>query len=381
MSSPSFPKHLPELDGIRAIAALMVMIFHFVGHHNEPAIIRQIAVMGQTGVDLFFVLSGFLITRILVFAKGSKHYFASFYARRILRIFPLYYGFLCIFFFIVPYIFSTSISPFNHQIWAWLYLENIPATFTTFQSSGPLHFWSLAVEEHFYLIWPLVVFFCSRRYLYIVVTSILVLSPFIRAIFLNTGIGVFYFSLTRFDSIAFGALLALLTIRNHSIDSRPLTYLIRASLLLFPLILLPMFVLFSGSQYDWLQIVKLSLIPAFYWALIGFCVLDPKANMLNKFLSVPILRWLGKISYGLYVFHPICFEIIHRFITPHSFFTDVALSFGITIVIAFLSFHFFESPILQLKNRFQYQLNITNHDLILQENQPILPNDMRGPAI
>ena len=154
---------LPCLDGIRAVAAMMVMVFHFVGHHGEPRAIVQASVIGQTGVDLFFVLSGFLITRILLASRQSEHYFRSFYARRTLRIFPLYFGFLAIYFFLLPLLFGEPIPPAPTQLWSWFYLENVPQTFVSLRTSGPGHFWSLAVEEHFYLIWPLLVFSLSRR--------------------------------------------------------------------------------------------------------------------------------------------------------------------------------------------------------------------------
>jgi peptidoglycan/LPS O-acetylase OafA/YrhL len=139
---------LPCLDGIRAAAAIMVMGFHFVGHHGESAHLVRASVIGQTGVDLFFVLSGFLITRILLSTKESPHFFRSFYARRTLRIFPLYFAYLAIYFFLLPPLLGDPIPPFATQMWSWFYLENVPQTFNL-HSSGPGHFWSLAVEEQF----------------------------------------------------------------------------------------------------------------------------------------------------------------------------------------------------------------------------------------
>jgi peptidoglycan/LPS O-acetylase OafA/YrhL len=344
---------IPCLDGIRATAALIVMMFHFIGHHGESERMVHLAVIGQTGVDLFFVLSGFLITRILMRSKNDEHYFRSFYARRTLRIFPLYFLFLAIFFFVLPPIFSQPVPPFESQIWSWVYLQNIPATFGGMKSSGPDHFWSLAVEEHFYLLWPLLVYALSRRNFFKLVLVTLAFPPVLRLIFENHGIGVYYFTLTRMDSLGYGALLALL-LSGNEMSSKQCILLFRVLLAVIPTVLLPAFALFSGRGYEWLQVVKLSLIPAFYFALIGFCLVDPLSRRLANMYSLRGLRWLGTISYGLYVFHPSCFELVERFLAPGNFLVDAGLSFGLTIVMSYLSFRFYESPFLRLKRFFVY---------------------------
>jgi peptidoglycan/LPS O-acetylase OafA/YrhL len=131
----------------------------------------------------------------------------------------------------------------------------------------------------------------------------------------------------------------------------------RMLLILLAVLLVPAFVLLSGSRFDWLQIVKLSLVPAFYCALIGFCLVDPAADPLRRLLSAAWLRWLGGISYGLYVFHPTCFGLVERFGARSGFFLDALQSFGLTIAVAYLSFRCFEAPILRLKRRFRYQID------------------------
>jgi peptidoglycan/LPS O-acetylase OafA/YrhL len=332
----------------------MVMAFHFVGHNQEPLWFRKLMIFGITGVDLFFVLSGFLITRILLYSKGSKVFFRSFYMRRTLRIFPLYYGFLTIYFFVLPFLFSTPIPSWSTQSWSWLYLANIPSTFSSISHSGPAHFWSLAVEEHFYLIWPLVVYLCTRRQLYVITLSILALSPMIRAGFLAYDIGVYNLSITRFDSIVFGALLSLWSTESQTFNTKKLVFGFRALLIFLPLVLIPLFVQFSGSRSDWLQIFKFTFIPAFYFSLLGFCLFDPKALWFNRVLSQKHLRNLGKISYGVYVFHPTCYEIVEKFIAPPWAVVEWICSFALTVGVAHLSFTLFESPLLKLKERFQY---------------------------
>ena len=344
--------HIPFLDGVRALAALMVMTFHFVGRHGEPAIVRQVAVIGQTGVELFFVLSGFLITRILLAAKGAPHFFATFYARRALRIFPLYYGFLLFFFFVQPHIFTTEVSPSGTQIWAWLYLQNVPMTFSNAPVGGPGHFWSLAVEEHFYFVWPLAIAYLTRRQTWFFLAGVLVAPVLFRFLFLENGIPVFYFTLTRLDSLGYGALLALISTSDFSIVV--LTRWFRAALIGLTILLIPSFAVLSGSHYEWLQVVKLSLIPALYFAFLGFCIFDPLSSRLTRMLSVAPLRWIGSISYGLYVFHILCFITVYKLAPSLSLISDFFASFLLTFLIAGLSYRYLESPILRCNRFFPY---------------------------
>lgn len=341
------------------MAALMVMVFHFVGHHGEPARFVQASVIGQTGVDLFFVLSGFLITRILLLSRESPHFFSAFYARRALRIFPLYYAFLVVYFFLLPVLFKESIPPFSTQTWSWFYLQNIPATFVNFTSSGPSHFWSLAVEEHFYFVWPLMVFLLSRRQFKCLLLATLLIPPLLRLAFISHGIGVFYFTLTRMDSIGYGAVLAVL-FTEEAFRKRGVILLLRFMLVGLPLVLLPAFARLSGSQHTWLEVTKLSLIPAFYFSLIGFCIMDPASKWLSRLFSIPLLRWLGRISYGLYVFHPTCADLVQRWLKPSSALVYLTACFSSTILVAYLSFRYFESPLTKLKERFGYDVLVKN---------------------
>ncbi len=331
----------------------MVMMFHVIRDNDVSASIRQLTVIGQTGVDLFFVLSGFLITRILIASKNSPNYFSTFYARRSLRIFPLYYAFLVIYFFALPLIYSYPIPDISKQAWAWLYLENIPDTFRSLMTSGPPHFWSLSVEEHFYLFWPLLVWATSRRQLTAAAIAILLTAPMLRLAFVANGISVFYFTLTRMDALAFGALLAVIVLMRPEAQ-RAYRTAFRVLLIGLLVVLLPAFMRLSGTHAGWVQVAKFSLIPALYFSLIGLILVDPIASLPNKILASSVLRWLGSISYGLYILHPACFDLIQRFAGAPNLAVRVSESFVLTIALATISYYFFESPIRRLNARFEY---------------------------
>ncbi len=163
------------------------------------------------------------------------------------------------------------------------------------------------------------------------------------------GVGVFYFTLARMDALGFGAVLAILSF--HSINKNIWFRYLAAGT---ATILIPLFLVYSGSQTNWLQVVKLSLIPMFYLGVLGFIVSDPLSQPLNRWLSARPLRWLGTISYGLYVFHPACFSFINTAQPLLPALPALLVSFGLTTFCAWLSFHVIEKPALRFRERFPY---------------------------
>src|SRR4051812_15765629 len=211
-------QHIPALDGVRGLAILLVLIFHFsqLGYTPNPtgfrAVLQKATAAGWIGVDLFFVLSGFLITSILVEAKGSQGYFRNFYMRRVLRIFPLYYGVLAVA-AVLGLVFYDRLpqeyrNVFHYQGGLWAYLQN----FIRIDWMGFTHFWSLAVEEHFYLVWPALVFFLSRRAAMGVCVALIAAAIAIRTgrVLNHAEIEATYtWTFCRMDCLAIGSLLAL----------------------------------------------------------------------------------------------------------------------------------------------------------------------------
>ncbi len=317
-----------------------------------------VAVFGQTGVDLFFVLSGFLITRILIFTKEnhSHNFFYNFYIRRSLRIFPLYYGFLILVYFVLPIFKIDSTPPFTHQLWYYLYLQNIPATFTdlNLQISGPGHFWSLAVEEHFYLFWPLIVYFLPSRRLLWASIGIMLLALVIRIILLTHNIGVFYFTLCRFDALAMGSLLAYLEYKNQLSIYRK--YFVNIAIFSFVLLLITW--LFTGGQgLDLIGMFKFTIIALFYFCIVGYLSVEKHQNIIHEIVGNRFLVFTGKISYGLYVFHPLIFGIVGNQKQP--FYIYISICISLTYLIAYLSYEFYEKNFIKLKQHFEYSEKLT----------------------
>jgi peptidoglycan/LPS O-acetylase OafA/YrhL len=347
--------HIPALDGLRGLAALMVMWFHYfqnpshVPNGSIGSLLTKFNPLGQTGVDLFFVLSGFLITRILLSDKEQPFYFRNFYIKRSLRILPLYYFFLVFYLFIEPLLQGNPIPAFSEYWWWFAYLQNIPPTFEI-SSYGPGHYWSLAVEEHFYLAWPLLVFLFRRRGLMLAAVSMVAFSFGLRFFFLSQDWSPFYFTLTRLDALSFGTILALIEpkLRLHADVGRKVLPAILAAWIV-PLFLAN--VVFSGSAAFTLQLIKYPLIAGFYFFLMAYIVVSRPESFACRLLSSRAAIYIGGISYGLYVYHGTCFGWFDRFFPDLPLIAAMPCAFFFAIIVSHLSFKLLETPFLRLKKR------------------------------
>ena len=312
--------YYPQLDGVRAIAVMMVMTLHLA---QQGIPLRGPIVIGKTGVDLFFVLSGFLITGILLKSpQRDWHEVRTFYIRRTLRIFPLYYGMLLL-------LLLTG-SPISKPY--WFYLQNLFSAFNiTIQ--GPSHFWSLAVEEQFYLVCPFLVLFLPRKYLAGTLAGIAAFAFACRFPLIHWHISPFSFTLSRVDGLAGGGLLAYAQYRGVLKRLRP------ALLTLFLVSVLVVAIdgklAAQSSDLLFVQMTEFSALAGLYTSAVGLLLLQ-RQNFLYRMLASSPLRFVGRISYGLYVFHPVVFSVVfaalHQKPAAERAFAGLAATFACALV-------------------------------------------------
>ncbi|ARV15119.1 acyltransferase family protein [Polaribacter sp. SA4-12] len=353
-----------NLDGVRGLAAIMVMFFHFFhrSFNNNSMIlnvVKKISILGQTGVTLFFVLSGFLITRILLNTKSDEGYFKKFYLRRSLRIFPLYYFFLFFSFFVAPYLFGSGepcvysrYTPVSDQLYFYTYLQNFARTFGWLTTNGPGHFWSLAVEEHFYLFWPFIIYFFSNKNIIRIIALIIVFAFTLRIYMVNNGVGVFYFTFTRFDSLAIGALLAFLELKKYFNSDK--LKLVKPVLLILVVSIGLISFFFSGEGNNYVQVVKYLILPLTYFFGLWYVLSIKHDSFINKSLNFSYLQFSGKVSYGLYVYHPFVYFLIDSYLSIDYIILDFLVKFSLSYLISFISFELLEKKFLKLKKHFEY---------------------------
>jgi len=362
------------LDGLRGIAILMVLCVHFIGdatpHTATERALVKLANYGVWGVDLFFVLSGFLITGILHDAKRSPRYFRDFYVRRTLRIFPLYYGVLVVLFGVLPALRigypAGLVESARHQGWLWTYATNLYlARATSWALPYVSHFWSLAVEEHFYFLWPIVVLASTRAALLRICVAVAVFALGLRCVLSHAGAGdvaVVVLTPCRLDALCVGAFLAI-AVRSVGIER-----VARASKpwgLIFPAL-----VLFAstwnatrGSLPDVVVPVRGTLVALSFGALLIAGLVAPSTSWTGRLLQVKLMRLLGKYSYGLYVFHGVIAYSLqeHRVLDALTakigvglvaILVQAAAGASVSVLVAVASYELFEKRFLRLKDRF-----------------------------
>ncbi|HTH53754.1 MAG TPA: acyltransferase [Edaphobacter sp.] len=373
--------HIPALDGIRGLAILLVLIDHLFWANDQTGsaflnLFAQIRDSTYCGVNLFFALSGFLITTILLRTLNVPHYFRIFYSRRTLRIFPLYYGFLFLLLFLTP------VFHFVWNGWQYYYLGYI-ANLALWRSHVPLnlkffnitHFWSLQVEEQFYLVWPLIVYRVRKpeslvRVSLIGCVVILSLRIFFVAMKGHPHFTNYYLpyspTFSCADNILFGCTLSALLQskwRARTLELAPRFFAICFSLLIMVGIV-NHGLAWSGPHHPiqfFIPTFGFTLFGITATSLIALCLLPGRAQTL---FSNGFLRFFGRYSYGIYVFH---FSIsgfmqqslrTYLYAQTHSKLISVcgeALAAGVlSVLVALLSYHLFEVQFLHLKRFFAY---------------------------
>jgi len=353
--------HLPQLDGLRTLAVAGVLVSHFGG--GGP--------WGHLGVRLFFVISGYLITGILIGAREGvlsgretlRRALWVFYARRFLRIFPLYYAVLVV----------SLLRPLPLRIAPWYFTYGCNILFARNNAWGPLsHFWSLAVEEQFYVVWPLLTLLTPRSWLRWCLVGMVGVSVSWRLCAHLAGANDFYPDVLLpacLDSLAVGALLA------NEESSGVETTTLRRRLLVALLVGAAISGLASlpGSQSAAARVATFDLGASLVFAWLVFRARLGLGDLGGRFLRCRPMVYIGSISYGVYVFHPFAWNLVARIGLRTLWQSDgvrAVLGVAATLVMASMSWHFFEGPLNRLKRHFAYRRGPSESNVAFRPTSP-----------
>ncbi len=385
--------HIPAIDGLRGVAVLMVVIAHTILIRPLNALDQTVADVlgaGWSGVDLFFVLSGFLITGILFDAKGGTRYFSSFYMRRTLRIFPVYYLALFILLIVLPRITIPQAEAYRglaeHQGWFWFHLSNIHFAQSGFTGDATDVFWSLAIEEQFYLVWPLVVWLCGRRTLMRICVALIITAWAVRVGMIFAGVkpvAIYVLPFARMDGLAAGGFIALL-VRG----ARPVAVWLPAArvLVMACCIGLAIIVATTGGLAIWgreTQMWGYTLLVGLFAATLVLTLNQNGTGWLHRLLTARVLQIFGKYSYAIYIAHlPIRMVLRTIGLDLHAIPPVLGsnlpgqLLFTLAVIIcslllAMVSWHLLEKRILALKRYFPYQTPRPAHRASATDEPPV----------
>jgi peptidoglycan/LPS O-acetylase OafA/YrhL len=298
----------------------MVLVAH--AQKNVPSLLGRWVTIGFSGVDLFFVLSGFLITGILLDSKAKLDYFKRFYLRRAFRIWPLFYLVIAAMLFCLPLVSKVNIGP--PRLAYLLYIQNFFPALE--QASGPLFItWSLAVEEQFYFLWPPLVKVFDRQRIAMLAAAIYLASPLLRFL-LESHVHTYSFTFTHLDGLACGAFLACVDL--NEIPSGILWTILGVG--------------FGG--YAWLHATNQNI---FQHSLVSLAFSAALLLARNSSIRVKFFEYTGKVSYCLYLTHVLVFDSLRTILHNQWLFLPAAL--GCSYGVASLSWRFFESPVLGLR--------------------------------
>lgn len=364
--------NIKPLDGVRALAIVLVLIWHYfdcqVRDLTNGGIITYLKFLTYctwSGVDLFFVLSGFLIGRILLFNRGSRNYFRSFYARRFLRIFPAYYLVLLAYFIIIwtglsshfPWL--IPVNDTSHFYSYLFYTQNFWMGSGGAASNWLGVTWSLAVEEQFYLLIPLLVFLINPKYLPKLLVFFIILAPICRALLQNMG--AYVLLPARMDSLSLGVLIAYFHL-NGSLEKMVQR---RKGILIFFWIILFLSLYFIKEEKSSLSgiggVFIHTVLALFYGIFIVLAVTSAENSFLVKALSKTWMSFIARISYMIYLTHQVFLGLLQQLILNQypkiSNYKEILvtiLALVTTILFSAFSYYYFEKPILNIGKKFKY---------------------------
>lgn len=349
------------LDGFRGFAIFLVTAYRFGSHAFTEDVVgklpSQLFLIGTAGVDFFFVLSGFLITGLLLDAKeNSDHYYGRFYTRRALRIFPLYFASLFLFLVMLPSLGNTKVVDTldGSSLHLWIYTTNLAVAWKNEWCFGCLnHFWSLAIEEQFYLFWPLVIASIHTKKIAKLCFASFAVLAVARVCFSVAGLGEESeksFTLFRMDGLLLGAI-ASIHCRNQSLRGFALNRFRWNTCLVACLGCYGMSLPMANNDYT----IRYSIVSLLATCLLLSMLASKPESWQRKIFEFVWLRSLGKYSYAIYIFQGPLIPLAEPFFSPSKTFAHACLytlsMFAITYLLSVLSWYAFESWFLKLKDR------------------------------
>ncbi|MEN6450066.1 MAG: acyltransferase [Thermoguttaceae bacterium] len=370
-------KRIAAFDGLRGAAIVAIMAYHFVRQFPRPQealdrVFFELLSAGWIGVELFFVLSGFLATAVLCESKPTPHFMRTFHVRRSLRVLPLYFGLLFVLFVAVP-LFAGHTQERVHaltanQWWFWFFLCNwFFALQGGFGTAPGGYLWWLSLDQQFCILWPLAVRWLNRRAMIALSAGLFVGSLVVRVVLLTAGVGpvvVYLITFSHLDGLAFGCLLAL-AMRSGTL-SPPVARLLRAAATVSAIVLAGLFLL-RGEFVFWdIPTVAVSptlLAACFGWLLVASCRSEGGETCPARWrlLTSPVLLSFGRYSYGLYLLHPLVGRLLQPAFAPlqrllggsamAAFSVFIAVAIAASWGVAVASWHLFEQPMARLRER------------------------------
>ena len=394
-----FNRRIPELDGLRGIAILLVLYYHYFESAPLPSYLASLGRLTWSGVDLFFVLSGFLVGGILLDVRLTPHYFKTFFIRRAHRILPLY-ALVCLLFWLIGGNFVDYNQPFYWLFsnpWPWYAYATFTQNFfmTADGTLGPAWLgatWSLAVEEQFYLTLPLLIRFANRRHLAYILAFLILSAPLIRTslrlYYLHGDVGAYVLMPCRADALMLGVMVALL-IRNRKAWQFLMVH--KRFLLILQVVLLcgmawmalktteqqvqppilqvlvqPAQVLENLWQVFWHHVrlfissLNYTWIAAFYTCLL-LITITHSSSWVNHFLRSRLLVEIGAIAYGAYLFHQpvlgLCYGLVRDGLPIINNSLDwgiTVIAFALTLLLAKASWIYWEKPFVERGHKYIY---------------------------
>jgi peptidoglycan/LPS O-acetylase OafA/YrhL len=341
------PGQILQLNGLRGTAILFVLFFHLFDY----GFLSGVFYFGWCGVDLFFVLSGFLITGILADTRHQQGYFKKFFIRRVLRIFPLYYSVLLVFAVIAPH-FPVTAWFEKYQAYFWTYTSNYLILKKGF--FPPLgHFWSLAIEEQFYLFWPFIIWLLKPKYV-IAVSVLLIAAGIVIRYFSTNEYIIFGLPFAHLDGLMVGSIMAVLFRRDNEWLLKHITkfFVVQMALLI---VYIAAYLLSYGisSKTTFVNLpFTFTLVAMFFGC---FLVMSLKNEWFKQILSSPLLLFFGKYSYGMYVFNSILLYFSNWAgadrVPVNKRLIIYSGVFILTIIMSYISYNLIEIRFLRLKTK------------------------------